>query len=311
MYLYRIGQKTFEPRILSKSRPLGSVIMLKSDFMSYLWGESTQIIMPFSVYKKSLFYKSEKLLNIFVEGTKIAVTAHIIEGRNYKGYTSLLEEKQSSNRIFWLNEPLKALERTRRITREKELLISYQLKPQPTAYRNKFVVTGGPGFGKSTLIAELARRGYGVSSEAARRVIEQQMRQPEPLLPWLDRIGFDREVVRLLQADYSTSSLNSPHFFDRGFPDLLGWRQFAHVSAADVERWPYLYPYERIAFIARPWKEIYVQDEYRPFSFSQSVQIGNILTETYQSLGYRVIELPNVPVNERADFVLDAIEYMK
>ncbi|MBT13409.1 MAG: hypothetical protein CMI02_15405 [Oceanospirillaceae bacterium] len=39
----------------------------------------------------------------------------------------------------------------------------------------RFVVTGGPGGGKSTLLDALAERGYRIAPEAARRLIKERL----------------------------------------------------------------------------------------------------------------------------------------
>ncbi len=46
-----------------------------------------------------------------------------------------------------------------------------------------FVVTGGPGSGKTTLIAALAARGYQTTVEAGRAIIREQMETGGTALP--------------------------------------------------------------------------------------------------------------------------------
>jgi predicted ATPase len=43
-----------------------------------------------------------------------------------------------------------------------------------TSHHNYFVIIGGPGAGKTSLIAELGRRGYASVEEAGRAIIRQQ-----------------------------------------------------------------------------------------------------------------------------------------
>lgn len=54
------------------------------------------------------------------------------------------------------------------------------------------IVTGGPGAGKTTLIAELARRGLATSPEAGRAVIRDQRAVGGAGLPWIDRASSPR-----------------------------------------------------------------------------------------------------------------------
>ena len=53
-----------------------------------------------------------------------------------------------------------------------------------------FVITGGPGSGKSTLIAALAARGISVMPEAGRAIIRDQAAIGGSALPWADRAAY-------------------------------------------------------------------------------------------------------------------------
>ena len=52
------------------------------------------------------------------------------------------------------------------------------------AQKNIYIITGGPGFGKTELIDELHRAGYLCSGEFARELIEHQQEIDGDLLPW-------------------------------------------------------------------------------------------------------------------------------
>jgi predicted ATPase len=53
-------------------------------------------------------------------------------------------------------------------------------------YNRFFVLTGGPGSGKTTLIEALNARGYATTEEAGRGVIREEMRNNGSGLPWVD-----------------------------------------------------------------------------------------------------------------------------
>ena len=50
-----------------------------------------------------------------------------------------------------------------------------------------FIITGGPGSGKSTVIDALAKRGISTMSEAGRAIIQDQVAIGGEALPWADR----------------------------------------------------------------------------------------------------------------------------
>jgi len=52
---------------------------------------------------------------------------------------------------------------------------------------NLIVVSGGPGSGKTTVLHELAARGFPFAPEVARQIIQEQMQSGGVALPWGDR----------------------------------------------------------------------------------------------------------------------------
>lgn len=64
------------------------------------------------------------------------------------------------------------------------------------------LVAGGPGTGKTTLVGKLFRalsfRGFKVYvvRDWAREIIREELSRGGKLLPWIDRVGFEVEVVR-------------------------------------------------------------------------------------------------------------------
>ncbi len=70
------------------------------------------------------------------------------------------------------------------------------------------IIVGGPGTGKTTLTnllqEELTRRGFRVYviRDWAREIILEQKASGGNLLPWIDRVAFEREVVRRHVKEY-------------------------------------------------------------------------------------------------------------
>lgn len=82
-----------------------------------------------------------------------------------------------------------------------------------------FVVTGGPGAGKTSLITELARRGFHTIPESGRAIIREEMQSGGDALPWADRMAYARRMLeRDLRAHSAAQALSGPVIFDRGTP---------------------------------------------------------------------------------------------
>lgn len=170
------------------------------------------------------------------------------------------------------------------------------------------IVTGGPGAGKSTLIAELARRGYATSGESGRAILQLQQMIDGPAQHHRDAALYAELMLswdmRAYEAMRATPSFV---FFDRGIPDLLGYHammglpQPPHFRAAGAR-----FRYNPTAFIAPPWPEIYTTDAERKQDMAEAVRSCEALRACYAANGYRLIELPRTSVAARADFLLDA-----
>jgi len=67
---------------------------------------------------------------------------------------------------------------------------------------DRFVVLSGcSGGGKSTLLAELARRGNSVVEEPGRRIVREEMARGGTALPWVDAETFIRRAIEMALED--------------------------------------------------------------------------------------------------------------
>ncbi|AYZ65961.1 ATPase [Burkholderia multivorans] len=178
------------------------------------------------------------------------------------------------------------------------------------AARRFFVVTGGPGSGKSTLIDALERAGFARSQEAGRGVIQDQMAVDGPALPWRDRSAFAELMLGWeMRSHHLARKARGPVFFDRGVPDVIGYLRLSGLAVpAHAEAAARRFRYHRRVFIAPPWPDIYAQDAERRQDFAEAVRTYEAMVECYASYGYRLIELPRASVTVRVRFVLDALD---
>ena len=178
---------------------------------------------------------------------------------------------------------------------------------------NLFVVTGGPGSGKSTLIAALAQQGFATMPEAGRTVIRAQMAEGGSALPWADRAAFAEAMLRMDMQSYRDARGHGAQgdalvFFDRGIPDVIGYLRLSGLAVpAHMEKAATDLRYNARVFIAPPWREIFHQDAERKQDFAEAVRTCDAMTAVYRDLGYDLIVLPCAPVEDRVRFVRDMV----
>ncbi len=168
-----------------------------------------------------------------------------------------------------------------------------------------FVVTGGPGAGKTSLITELARRGFHTIPESGRAVIREEMQSGGDALPWADRMAYAEQMLeRGLRAYEDAQALSGPVIFDRGIPDIMGYLTLCglplppHVAAAAKAA-----RYNARIFLAPFWDDIFTQDAERKQTRAEAEATGAAMREIYTALGYEITELPCTDIASRADFV--------
>ena len=173
-----------------------------------------------------------------------------------------------------------------------------------------FILTGGPGSGKTSVLQELKARGYTIVHETGRSVIQQQVTIDGEALPWKDTRLFAQhmlaaDISNYLQHDGAKSII----IFDRGIPDVLGYALLSEIDEApSYKKQAKQFQYNKYAFILPPWETIYVNDYERKQDFTVALNTYKVMYKTYKRLGYHLIDLPKVSISDRADIFIKMVE---
>lgn len=175
--------------------------------------------------------------------------------------------------------------------------------------RSSFVILSGcSGGGKTTLLAELHRRGYAIVEEPGQRIVREATSSGSDTVPWNNMEAFLRRAITLAANDYAQANDQSQSwvFFDRGLIDAAAALQ-ALTGEPVLTALASRYRYHPCVFLVPPWPEIYQQNSERRHSMDAAVSEFERLQEVYPTLGYRVSLLPKACVHARADAVLNTL----
>jgi predicted ATPase len=173
---------------------------------------------------------------------------------------------------------------------------------------NFFIITGGPGGGKTSVLQCLLSQGFNYIEETARQIIKERLLnrlspRPEPKV-------FSTEMFTKDFDNYISNAIHSSTlFFDRSFVDsaLLLFQSDEKIYDR-INEILKANRYNKKVFIVPPWEEIYCQDNERDQTFEQAVTVYDQLYHWYKANDYDLVILPKDTIENRAKFIMTEIQ---
>lgn len=169
------------------------------------------------------------------------------------------------------------------------------------SYTKKYIITGAPGTGKTTLINALEKH-YPCMGEVSRKVIRSEQENGGNGTPWKD-LGKFTELV--FEASITELNENPEALFtDRSILDLIAYLEIeGKPIPKPIDRFPYHDKFCKKVFFAPTWQEIYHKDEQRQQEFDYCIELEKALVSIYEEKGFDIITLPKDTVTRRVNFV--------
>lgn len=174
---------------------------------------------------------------------------------------------------------------------------------------NYFILTGAMGGGKSSILNQLKEKKYLCIDEPARQILEEQRSINGEGIPEKNPQLFNQLMLSRSINQYKINSkYNDVILFDRGIPDLIAYADLFNINKNIYINAAKDYLYNKNVFIFNGWKEIYTTDDERKMEFDLAKEFGNNVSKIYTELGYNVIDVPFVSVEERVKYIINLID---
>lgn len=174
----------------------------------------------------------------------------------------------------------------------------------------RFVLTGGPGVGKTTVIQELARCGYQVVPEAFHRLHTEAEKRGTLSTFFHDQLQLRRDLIYLQRKMELGLDVKSPAFLDRSLVDIIAFGDYFNIEMPEELRAYAHQKYDLIFFLEPLPCDYYKNTSARRESYEESKVIHCFLKKAYQDQRYDQAQLINVPFGSlamRAECILDCV----
>jgi len=168
----------------------------------------------------------------------------------------------------------------------------------------RYVLVGGPGFGKTTIIKALRKRGFLGLEEASRIVFREEKLKGNSKI-WKDKEAL---VIKITYKQIEMERVvprNTDVFFERTFIDFLAYCEVKNIKPPQVLlEQAKLVRVDKV-FLIEPLFNI---EYHHPFhDFEEALAIHHATIKYYGMYDYELIKVPEMPVDKRVTLILNYV----
>jgi len=175
----------------------------------------------------------------------------------------------------------------------------------------KYILTGGPCTGKTTLLKRLEEEGYAIIEEVPRQIIHEELEKQKlnpdytPIVPWLDLLKFNKLLIKR-QSSLESLVEAEKVFLDRSLVDPLAYAKLGNIDLGnEIQGYIRKAAYTKAFFLEQ--LNLYIKDDERKESEEEGKKLHQAIYEAYRDSGIETIVVPAVSVEERLRIVLASI----
>lgn len=193
----------------------------------------------------------------------------------------------------------------------KKLFLLTLLFGKLLAAPHKFIFSGGPGCGKTTVLLALQTMGYQVCPEAY-CALYREARVNGTLNKFCEDLIYQRYLIMQRHEDQE-SQLDParPAFLDRSIPDVIFYGNYFNVAIPEdlIQKFERHKADYAIVFFFEPVPAyLYQPTDVRLESRAEALKIHQALLAGYEHQGFKIVHVPFDAIEKRVKFILNEIQ---
>ncbi len=175
---------------------------------------------------------------------------------------------------------------------------------------NWYIITGAPCSGKTTLLKVLEKKGYKVIYEAARTLIDRELKKGKTLDEVRkNELEFQKKVLQFKIDIEKSLPKKQLTFLERGIPDSISYFKIYGVKndkrlVSIIKKLSY-----KKVFLLESFA--YQKDYARIEDIQQVKKIEEYLFDDYKKYGFNIIKVPKMTVGKRIDYIFKSCDLLQ